>query len=176
MSDIEQNKVVTGVRFVKKNRVIHLEIEQASAFKEGNIDPETREWLQAPIIDVTNSTQEELGYFKTMKYEERALDLDILTAPVGYVITGVRLRNLGGHINLEARITPIRFTSGQLIIERTVWIGNDNTPATLNVREELAIQDPDVPTKFKGMSLRGSASNQYILFGATSAKKDVCKN
>ena len=36
-SDIENNKVVTGLRFVKRNRVIHLEIEQATARSEGYI-------------------------------------------------------------------------------------------------------------------------------------------
>ena len=33
-SDIKENKVVTGVRFVKKKRVMHLEIEQAKALPE----------------------------------------------------------------------------------------------------------------------------------------------
>ena len=41
-SDVANNKVVTGVRFVKKNRVIHLEIEQAQALKEGNINYNNR--------------------------------------------------------------------------------------------------------------------------------------
>jgi hypothetical protein len=34
-ADVDKNMVVTGVRFVKKNRVIHLEIEQAEALPEG---------------------------------------------------------------------------------------------------------------------------------------------
>lgn len=39
-----------------------------------------------------------------MTYEQRAVDLDKLRAPPNHVITGIKLRNLGGHLNLEARV------------------------------------------------------------------------
>ena len=171
-SDVSLNKVVTGVRFVKKNRVIHLEIEQATALPEGNIDQETRSWIEAPMLDPNAQTQE----IKTMTYEERALDLDLLQAPKGYVITGVRLRDLGGHLNLEIRVTPIKFNNGELIEDRTVWLANDNTPAAADVdkkRRRLEIAYPDVSTKYMGQSEIDSEHNQYILFDATSAYKDV---
>ena len=35
MSNADENKIVTGVRFVKKKGVIHLEVEQAKATEEG---------------------------------------------------------------------------------------------------------------------------------------------
>ena len=84
-SDIANNKIVVGVRFVKKNGVIHLEIEQATALKEGNIDENSRNWVQTQTLDGQNSTQKNLGYIKTMSYEERALDIDRLDAPLGKV-------------------------------------------------------------------------------------------
>ena len=87
-SDIASNKIVVGVRFVKKNGVIHLEIEQATALKEGNIDENSRQWIESPILDPHNSTQKKLGFIKTMKYEERSLDLDKLEVISGNVITG----------------------------------------------------------------------------------------
>jgi hypothetical protein len=40
-----------------------------------------------------------------MTYEERAMDLDTLTAPEGHVLTGIKLRRLGGHLNLEIQVT-----------------------------------------------------------------------
>jgi hypothetical protein len=40
-----------------------------------------------------------------MTYEERSLDTDLIEAPTGHVITGVRLRKLGGHLNLEVRVS-----------------------------------------------------------------------
>ena len=36
MADVANNKVITGARFVKKDRVIQLEIEEATALPEGN--------------------------------------------------------------------------------------------------------------------------------------------
>ena len=86
MSDIDSNKIVTGVRFVKKNGIIHLEIEQATALKEGKIEESSRQWVQSQNLDPQNSTQKSLGYFKTMSYEERALDIDRLEAISGKVI------------------------------------------------------------------------------------------
>jgi len=173
MSDIDSNKIVTGVRFVKKNGIIHLEIEQATALKEGKVDDSSRQWVQSQNLDPQNSTQKSLGYFKTMSYEERALDIDRLEAISGHVITGVRFQDLGGHLNMEVRVTPIRFSSGQLISQRTVWIGNYNTPVTIKQRTLLEIRSPDVPTKRFPKSTIDSNKNQYLLFGATSAYKDV---
>ncbi len=36
-----------------------------------------------------------------LSYEQRSLDTDRLEAPPGHIVTGVKLRNLGGHVNLE---------------------------------------------------------------------------
>ena len=36
ISNAEENKIITGVRFVKKKGVIHLEVEQAKATEEGH--------------------------------------------------------------------------------------------------------------------------------------------
>ena len=139
-----------------------------------------REWIEAPMIDVTNQTQKNQRLFKTMTYEERALDLDILSAPNGSVITGVRLRDLGGHLNLEIRVTPISFSTGKLIQDRTVWIANDNTAVSgvksiTDKRQRLELISPDVPTKYIGQSKIDSRHNQFILFGATSSHKDVSR-
>jgi len=38
-SDLSSNKVVTGVRFAKRGRVIQLEIEEAEALPEGKFTP-----------------------------------------------------------------------------------------------------------------------------------------
>ena len=38
---------------------------------------------------------------------QRSVDLDKLQAPPGHVVTGVKFRNLGGHLNLELRVSVI---------------------------------------------------------------------
>ena len=40
-----------------------------------------------------------------MQYEQRAMDMDSLEAPPGQLLTGVKLRNIGGHLNLEIQVT-----------------------------------------------------------------------
>ena len=98
---------------------------------------------------------------------------DRLEAPPGHVITGVRMRNIGGHINLEAQVTPIQFTDGTLAAQRSTWIGNDNTPVTEDRRREVDILMPDVPTAFHGSSVVDTGHNQFVMFDATDPHKDV---
>ncbi|XP_062130809.1 uncharacterized protein LOC133841967 [Drosophila sulfurigaster albostrigata] len=44
LSDVKVNKVVTGVRFVKSNRVFHLQIQQGQLLPRGFIKASTVEW------------------------------------------------------------------------------------------------------------------------------------
>jgi len=170
-ANVDQNKVVTGVRFVKKNRVIHIQIEEAMALPEGGVDENSRTWVEPPAI--TDSDLTTNRHVFTMSYEQRALDTDSLSAPSGHVVTGLKLRNIGGHLNLELQVTPISFSNGQLVSDRSTWIANDNTPATNRPRHLVPIIMPDVPTRLIGSSEIDSEHDKYIQFDSTSAHKDV---
>lgn len=173
-SDVNNNRIITGVRFVKKNRVIAIEIEEGLALPEGGIDESTRLWKTTTNedINVNQATRKDIDYMQ-MSYEQRAIDLDTLKAPDGHVITGLKFRNIGGHLNLEVKVTPIGFSTGKVKGDLSTWIANDNTPATRNARTKLDILMPDIPTHFHGHSIIDSRHNQYLLFDATSADKDV---
>ncbi len=124
VSNMTANMVVTGVRFVKENRTIHLAIEQGRALPEGGIASETRHWVDpVGVVNVEDSKRRNKD-FMMMTYEDRALDTDHLKAPANHVVTGVKLRNLGGHLNLEVRVTPIDFKTGLLSPASSTWIGN----------------------------------------------------
>ena len=43
--------------------------------------------------------------FMTMAYEQRAIDIDKLQVPTGQVVTGVRFRKLGTHLNFEIQVS-----------------------------------------------------------------------
>lgn len=62
-----------------------------------------------------------------MSWESRAIDLDDIHADdPSFVVTGVRFRVLGAHLNLEAKLTEIDYAKGELkSIE--FWKSNDNT-------------------------------------------------
>ena len=96
---------MTGVRFKKIGRVIHLEVEQARALAEGSVDEVSRVWLEAKEINVSDDSAAKNTDYMAMSYEQRAVDLDRLEAPPGHVVTGVKFRNLGGHLNLEIRVS-----------------------------------------------------------------------
>ena len=74
---------------------------------EGGILEETKGWKETANLSESNLTHSSLVY--TMSYEQRAMDLDTLSAPEGYVLTGLKLRNIGSHLNMEIRVNPIRF-------------------------------------------------------------------
>ena len=92
------------------------------SFPEGTINDTNRSWTEAENLNVDDKAN-----VYEMFYENRALDLDLLEAPPGHVITGVRLRKLGVHLNLEARVTPINFKNGTLDPSLSTWIGHDKT-------------------------------------------------
>ena len=99
--DVSANKILTGLRFVKKNRIIQVEVQQSSPLPEGVINETDRSWIQ----NSSEITLDDKDDIFEMSYEERSLDLDVLEAPKGHVVTGLRFRKLGSHINLEARVT-----------------------------------------------------------------------
>ena len=190
----------------------------------GSIDENSRVWLDAQVIKIdenysadksTAGGVPEIGIstgsshpkdYMMMTYEQRSIDIDQLQAPASHVITGVRFRNLGGHLNLEARVTtlfnffirnkakllrcgqtpqrvhlcllilkvtPIKFRDGKLSPDNSIWISNDNTPATTNRRQPFFLLSPDIPTRFQGNSLIDTTTNQYLAFDSTSPEKDV---
>jgi len=174
VSDTDNNMAVTGVRFIKRGRVIYPQVEEAKALAEGGIDESTRHWVE-PSMVFSNNTNELGNNTKVfmMKYEQRSMDMDTLTAPAGSVLTGIKLRNLGGHLNLEIQVTPVNFTGGNLLSERSTWVANDNTPASDRPRTLVPIIMPDIPTNYHGYSRIDTETDQYIQFDSSSAHKDV---
>ena len=76
-SDIESNKIITGVKFVKKNRIIQIEIEQSETLPEGIINDTNRTWIE----NSENLSIEDPDVYE-MSYENRALDIDMLVCNV----------------------------------------------------------------------------------------------
>ncbi|CAB4061899.1 unnamed protein product [Lepeophtheirus salmonis] len=156
-----------------EGRVLGLEIQQATALPEAFIDGPSKEWLENKNEIDVNKAELKNEEFMEMSYEQRAMDIDILNAPEGHVVTGVRFRNIGGHLNLEMKVTPIDYSTGELFVEGSSWIANDITPATDPSRQLVDIPYPDVPTNYNGTSLLIADNNKYILFDTTSGDNDV---
>jgi len=64
----------------------------------------TTEWVKLKPADRKDSQQT-----VRMEYTKRAIDLDDLLVPSSHVITGVKFRTLGRHVNLEVQVSSTFF-------------------------------------------------------------------
>jgi len=173
-SDTANNKVVTGIRFVKMNGVIHMQIQEGTLGKYGHINGTS--WQPVDNFK-TKDTVEGKDYMK-MSYYKRAIDLDDLIAPPEHVITGVKFRMVGSHLNLEIRATPINYTSGELQEpgRKDQWLSNDNTDGSpIKPRTKLNLDSSDNPLNALSPSKIDSKSDQYLLFGYSDIDLDAAQ-
>jgi len=87
-ADTDNNMVVTGLRFVKENRVIHLQIQQAGLMPRGEINMTSVQWRPVDNYRISDSDVYNGKDYHTLSWEQRAIDLDDLLAPEGSVLTG----------------------------------------------------------------------------------------
>lgn len=79
---------MVGLRLVKHGKVFHLQIAQGTLGERGAISES--EWIPVQKFDPHDyGVVEGVDYHK-LTYESRAIDLDELDSPSGYVLTGVR--------------------------------------------------------------------------------------
>ncbi|XP_057333033.1 uncharacterized protein LOC130672450 [Microplitis mediator] len=187
VTKISDNLVVVGVRFIKKDYMIQVQIKEGKLkprrYKDHGVWKETEKivykeeykMFMVPNDDETMS-QMQLGNDYAVP---ETINFDDLIAPEGFVVTGVRFRFAGdsldfpklttGAIELQVRVTPFDYVSGTLINHnQTHWIVSKYN----DTREELILTDPDVPTKSPTNTIT-SKTNQFIRFRASDLKKDA---
>ncbi|KAJ1522776.1 hypothetical protein ONE63_001932 [Megalurothrips usitatus] len=168
MADVTNNKIVTGLRFVKVNRVMYLQIQEASLLPHGGVNSSTIRWK--PV----NSTHMD---FK-MSWEQRSIDLDNLEAPEGHVLTGVRFQEVGTHLNMEIMVSPIIYHKGVLKrpTELSYWIGNSNTDSALeSPRSELQLSSSNVPQNTNGPCKPDSEHDSFVKFTHSDIVTDAAQ-
>ncbi|KAG8292097.1 uncharacterized protein LOC124366309 isoform X2 [Homalodisca vitripennis] len=176
LSSTDSNKVITGVRFVKMHGVVHIQIQEGILQRYGHIDETSISWQPVDNFRTRNAIEDK-DYMK-MTYYKRAIDLDDLKAPPEHVITGIKFRRVGGHLNLEIRATPINFTSGELIEpgRKDLWISNDNTDgAPIKPRTRLKLDSPDNPLNSLSPSKIDSENDQYLQFTYSDIDLDAAQ-
>ncbi|KAH8310631.1 hypothetical protein KR044_002304 [Drosophila immigrans] len=175
LSDVKANKVVTGVRFVKKNRIFHLQIQQGELQHHGVIDNSTVEWKPVEDYKITDSNIMDGVDYHTLSYQSRAIDLDnvMKTDDITLVVTGVRFQVLDGHLNLKVHLSKFDFAKGELIEPEvnSIWQSNDN----IYNRQKLRLDNLDVSTRYLDGSQRMSGDCQYVEFVNTGMAKDAAQ-
>lgn len=88
LTAMSASRVVTGLRLVKHGRVFHLQISEGTLGERGSITPGS--WVPLQKFDVSDPGIRDGVDYHTLSYEKRAIDLDELDSPTGYILTGVR--------------------------------------------------------------------------------------
>ncbi|XP_031617015.1 uncharacterized protein LOC116336929 [Contarinia nasturtii] len=177
VSNIVDNKIVTGVTLTKQNGIIHLAIAERTLlpYAQAEVTPDWdfyEPWKSSYEffkIDDTN-VEENVDYF-TISYENRSINLDEVTVPKGSLVTGVRFRVTdAGHITLDVRATPFDFITGKLKdLTNSVWISNPNCGQT-----EITQHRPTNPLNHSNkLSHINNTPNAFIKFGPTDYWDDV---
>ncbi|XP_031621010.1 uncharacterized protein LOC116339329 [Contarinia nasturtii] len=174
VSDIERNKVVTGIRLFKRDRVIHLFISQRTIGRNGKIDESSSSDDADYLGDynfVIGEGQPDIDYHR-LTWNSRGIELDTIRAQKDEVVTGVRFRIQNNRIRFEIRTTPYNRENGLLSREskRTVWRGNN-----YHDKEKIPNDDLDVPTRSPKKSKRDRSQNKYIEFTPTDIYKDIAQ-
>ncbi|KAH0554729.1 hypothetical protein KQX54_012466 [Cotesia glomerata] len=178
--------VVVGVKFVKKDFMIHVQIKEGQLLPYGEIN--LTRWKDLEAFDYS----EENGCFyldsSSADSKNRVMtpgrdygpaekiNLDDLVAPPGYLVTGVRFRFAWdsrawpllrrGTTQLEIQATKFDFVQGKLF-GKSFWV-----PASSMSKKYLELENPDDPSKAPE-ELQEVTSGKTVKFRASDFEKDA---
>lgn len=99
--------------------------------------------------------------FHELTFEQRAFNLDTVTAPKGYLVTGVRFYISNGHISLQIRATEFNYATGQLKnVENSQWLSDEN-----GGKNKIYVQGSKDPTTSPNRAMPYTTENAYVEFG-----------
>ncbi|XP_064536031.1 uncharacterized protein LOC135426708 [Drosophila montana] len=174
LSDFHQNKIVTGARFIKDQRIFHLQLQQGELWPGGLINQSSLDWIPLESFDVNHVDIRNGFDYHELTFESRSLDLDEITAKNdSLVVTGARFRVIDKHLNLEVRFSLFNFTTGRLLNPEvnSFWLGNNADKP----RQKLLLKNPDKPTKTTVKSVPLSKNNQFMEFISSSMDMDAAQ-
>ena len=109
-------RVVTGLRFIEHNHIIHLQIQEGKLLPNGQIDLNSVQWLAPEDYDITQRNYVDGKDYHTLSWEKRSLQLVDIMAKQGNIVTGVGfvLDKFRNHLRLQVFTRPFNFTTGEV--------------------------------------------------------------
>lgn len=98
--------MVTGIRFLKKGRIIHIFISERKLERFGKIESNNSSettWLSDYNFVIEDSGVEDGKDYHRLTWNVRDIDLDTIRAPKDEVVTGARFRVVNHHLRFEIR-------------------------------------------------------------------------
>lgn len=161
----------------KQNGIIHLAIAERMLLPHGQAETNSdhsfyEPWKSSYEFFNTHDSdiQANIDYFP-LTYENRSINLDMVTVPKGTLVSGVRFRVTdAGHITLDVRATPFDFVTGKLKdVANSVWVTNPNCGQT-----EITLHRPSNPLNHaNSLSQINATPNAFIKFAPTDYWNDV---
>ncbi|CAH2006796.1 unnamed protein product [Acanthoscelides obtectus] len=168
IADTENNRVVTGIRFVKHNRIIHLQIQEGKLLPYGYIDNSTVHWVPVGDFKITDSDVKSGEDYHTMTYDTRSMSLDDLSpTESNTVITGVRFEYMADMLRFQIEVRPFDFLTGKVSQEGSYYVYGSG------YRERIVFDQPDIPTLSDSPSNPNFDPQRYIDFDRTDLAKDA---
>lgn len=167
-------RVVTGIRFVKRNRIIHLFISERILLPFGGIDNTTERepnWKSDYNFFLEDYDVVHGRDYHNLTYESRAIDLDTIHIPPNQVVTGARLRVYNNRLRLEIRGTDFNYQGGDLSADpsHSRWYSGEE------YKTKLPLENVDVSTRSPQQSIRYNTKNRYVEFVPTDIYKDIAQ-
>ncbi|CAD6237991.1 GSCOCG00008365001-RA-CDS, partial [Cotesia congregata] len=188
LTDIEKNMIVVGVRFMKKNNMIHVQIKEAELKPLGLT--EKSEWKELEIFNYNetigsffvkndNGTQTFLKENVDYGFPDQ-IRLEDVRAPDSFVITGVAFQffevpssqeSYSGSLQLRIRVTPFDYFEGRLINDnQTKWLSTECDAWRYD--SELDLGYPDLLTKSPKNNIYWT-NGGYVKFQNSDMIKDA---
>lgn len=82
---------MTGVRFVRYNRIIHLQIQEGKLLSYGKINQTSLRWIPVPRFKISDKGIVDGIDYHTLSFERREFDFDDLSAPADHIVVSKRL-------------------------------------------------------------------------------------
>ncbi|KAL7303455.1 hypothetical protein TKK_0004637 [Trichogramma kaykai] len=178
-SDIEENKIVTGIRLKKKNHIFHIQIQQSRLLPHGEVDEDDVSWKPLNLFKVHDEgVKEDTDYYK-ISWDRRGFALDNIILPIGFVMTGVKFfQSDEVLLSLSVRSTQFDFNTGKLRLDKSAWrhvvLGFDpQNPFPFNNSVSPIQQGPDFRSRGKMRHWPDSKPGQYLELVNSDFKKDL---
>lgn len=120
---------------------MHLQIQEGQLLPNGHVNTSTVAWKKIDGFKITDRSVRGGTDYHTMEWNKRAMDMNMVKGKAGEVVTGVRFRLVGSHLNLEVQLTQFDFETGQLVqpLSTSLWMSNYHTQSQVIKEKRLEL-------------------------------------
>ncbi|XP_014208045.1 uncharacterized protein LOC106639113 [Copidosoma floridanum] len=184
IADVEENFVVTGVKFVLVNHTLHIQIQQGKLKQYGSINKESLKWKDIETVteyadEIITFTPDDKEKYKTRDtykgkktfkldwYDKRGLYLDDMDLKKNEVVAGVRFglvrqKNNFIYVKLDIMAMEFNYNKGQLNSREYYWWSLKQRSLD---RTHLNLEEYDTPTLLENIKNKpDGVAHKYAKF------------